>query len=162
MSDDLTITHEPRRCAGHPTVGPTRICVHSIIGRLKLYDWDKAAMLEAEQPGYGEAHVDAAVAYYREHLSEIEGILEEQRQDFEEGLKRQQEKETRCAFLLTHLQTEPGFQIVCRGREAPAGALWEATCYAWDYWAQGRTKLECLERAWGDWREMREEGATDA
>lgn len=84
---ELAIIHDPRRCAGQPTVGHTRITVHGIIGRLKLYDWDIEGMMEAEQPLATSEQVGAAIAYYRQNRSEIERILDEQRRDYEQGVK---------------------------------------------------------------------------
>jgi uncharacterized protein (DUF433 family) len=80
---ELAIVHEPRRCAGRPTVGATRITVHGIISRLKMYDWNKERVLELGEVIATPEQVDSAIAYYRENTDEIERILEKQRQDYE-------------------------------------------------------------------------------
>ncbi len=96
--EDLTIIHEPRRCAGHPTVGHTRICVHDIISDIRAYKGDVAAMLADWDGCRTLAQVEAAQAYYRDRAEEIDGILEDRRRDFAEGLARQQQRDADAAL----------------------------------------------------------------
>jgi hypothetical protein len=60
--------------------------------------------------------------------------------------------EDRRGFLLQHLRTQPGWKIIRR-----SDTLWEATCWAWDYWVQGATEMECLEESYQDWTDMQKD-----
>lgn len=91
MSEDFTIYKVPGRCAGHPTVGPTRITVHDIIGYLKLYGSAEAVL--ADFTHWTQQHIDAALAYYAENRDEIDDIRWQQARDYWEGLSRQQQRE---------------------------------------------------------------------
>lgn len=91
MDQDLTIIKEPGCCAGQPTVGPTRLTVHTIVGLFELYDGDAAQIL-ADYPHWTQAQLDAAMRYYADNRGEIDAILREQQEDYEAGLAAQMGK----------------------------------------------------------------------
>jgi uncharacterized protein (DUF433 family) len=93
MGHDLTIMRDPARCAGHPTVGPTRITVHSIVTAARRFNGDIAAMRQWEYAHLSEAQIAAALAYYQEHAGEIDQIIAEQQAAYEAGLRAQQATE---------------------------------------------------------------------
>jgi uncharacterized protein (DUF433 family) len=87
---DLKIFRDPGRCSGQPTVGPSRITVHDIIGLLKLYDWNVEAMIRYEAPRATRDQIDAAIQYFRQNTDEIEAILEKRDADYRRGIAEQQ------------------------------------------------------------------------
>ncbi len=87
---ELEIVRKPGRCSGRPTVGPTRITVHDIIGLLKLYDWNVEKMIQYEAPVANREQIDAAVSYFRQNTDEIEAILEKRDSDYFRGIAKQE------------------------------------------------------------------------
>lgn len=79
------IVKTPGICGGAARLGETRLTVHSIVGQLK-----SGATIDDLLEGYAHlpltrAQIHAALAYYYDHQAEIDRLLEEEAQVFEES-----------------------------------------------------------------------------
>lgn len=78
---ELAITKDPLRCAGKPTVGPTRITVHDIVANYQQYGGNLVKLRE-DYPNWTLDQINAALDYYLEHREEIDDILRTRRESF--------------------------------------------------------------------------------
>jgi uncharacterized protein (DUF433 family) len=83
----IEIVRCPGRCAGHPTVGETRITVHDIIAVIQMYDGDVEEAYREELSRYSWEQINSAIDFYRSNQEEIDEILRKRREDYERFLK---------------------------------------------------------------------------
>lgn len=90
-SEGGQILRDPEVLEGKPFLAGTRMGVHSVIGYWQTYAGDVDRILR-EFPHLAREQIDAALAFYCEHESqraEIDGILQQNRAAYEEGLANQ-------------------------------------------------------------------------
>lgn len=79
----IEIVRDHDRCAGHPTVGETRITVHDIIATIQLYSGDIGLAYREELSRYTWEQIESALAFYETNREEIDEILRLRREDYE-------------------------------------------------------------------------------
>jgi uncharacterized protein (DUF433 family) len=84
----LAIVRDSNRCGGDPTLAGTRIAVHDVVSYVSLYHGDLKRVHDEALPDLSVAQLHAVVDWYGEHQEEIDAILSDRRQDYEQGVAR--------------------------------------------------------------------------
>src|SRR5258708_2555837 len=86
--DLIAVVRDPNRCGGDPTLAGTRIAVHDVVSYVSLYGGDLDRVRLDALPDLSLAQLRAAMEWYAEHREEIDEILRERREQYEQGLAR--------------------------------------------------------------------------
>jgi uncharacterized protein (DUF433 family) len=70
------IVSTPGVCGGNPRIEGTRICVHDVIGLLQT--GESVDSVPRQLPGLTRAQVYECLAYYEDHLAQIDYVVARQ------------------------------------------------------------------------------------
>lgn len=70
------LTRTPGVCGGHTRIEGTRICVHDVVGLLQHGETIDSVIRQL--PGLTRAQVYECLAYYEDHLAEIDYLIARQ------------------------------------------------------------------------------------
>ena len=82
-SPPIEIVRTPGTRSGNPRIAGTRLCVHDLVSHARLYEGDLTRVV-TDFPYLTLAQVEAVMAWYAEHQAEIDAIIRQRDEEYEQ------------------------------------------------------------------------------